>query len=387
MIVKRGKIGELSKRVKVGFVGTCEKYYTDNKTYPMIRTTNLSETGINYSDMKYVTEEFFAKNKKSQLHDGDVLIARFGTSGTACVYHGGNAQCLNAIIVEPDLDTTIPEYLAIVINSRNVREQVNKRIVGSTQAILNTKVLSDIEIELPSKQEQKKIVDIIYSIRYISKQRTMELKKLDDLIKARFVEMFGDPVINPLRWEQVTLKDVAKGKLSYGSGASATDFDGNLRYIRITDITENGDLNSDSKSPDQFDEKYLLGDGDILFARSGATVGKTFCYAEMKYGKAIYAGYLIRMIPDTSKVLPVYVFYYTKTEYYASFVANAQRAVAQPNINAQEYGDLTICVPPMELQEQFAAFVSQVDKSKVVVNKALNRAQLLFDSLMQQYFG
>ncbi len=208
MSIKQGKIGEFAKRVKVGFVGTCEKYYTDDKRYPMIRTTNLTETGIDYSDLKYVTEEFYDKNKKSQLHDGDVLIARFGTSGTACVYHGGDAQCLNAIIVEPDIETTIPEYLAIVVNSRSVRDQVKRRIVGSTQAILNTKVLSDIEVALPSLEKQRKVVEIFQSLQQICIQRKEELQALDSLIKARFVELFGDPINNPKGWDVLSWENV-----------------------------------------------------------------------------------------------------------------------------------------------------------------------------------
>ena len=178
--------------------------------------------------------------------------------------------------------------------------------------------------------------------------------------------MFGDPVLNPFGWEQTSLKEVAVGKLSYGSGASAAEYDGECRYVRITDITDNGELNDDIKSPDKYDEKYLLHDGDVLFARSGATVGKTFRYSEEKHGKSIYAGYLIRLIPNKEKVLADYVFYYTKTEYYVSFVKKAQRAVAQPNINAQEYGDLIICVPPIHLQKEFMAFVNQVDKLKFI---------------------
>ena len=78
------------------------------------------------------------------------------------------------------------------------------------------------------------------------------------------------------------------------------------------------------------------------------------------------------MIPDKKRVLPIYVFYYTKTDYYMSFISKAQKAVAQPNINAQEYGDLKICVPPIELQQRFVDFVKQTDKSKFVIQKSLN---------------
>lgn len=99
------------------------------------------------------------------------------------------------------------------------------------------------------------------------------------LVKSQFIEMFGDPAKNDKGWKQTTLKEVAKGKLSYGSGASAVEYDGETRYIRITDITDNGELSEDRKSPSVVDEKYLLHDGDILFARSGATVGKHFFIA------------------------------------------------------------------------------------------------------------
>ena len=258
---------------------------------------------------------------------------------------------------------------------------------GATFKEISKQIVANIEINVPEQEQQLEIERHLEKVSEIIKLRKQELLKLDNLIKARFVEMFGDPVLNPFGWEQITLKDVAVGKLSYGSGASATDYNGECRYIRITDITDNGELNSDIKSPDKYDEKYLLHDGDILFARSGATVGKTFRYSAEKHGKGVYAGYLIRLIPNQGKVLPDYVFYYTKTEYYASFVKKAQRAVAQPNINAQEYGDLIICVPPINLQKEFMEFVEQVDKSKVAVQKALDEAQLLFDSLMQKYFG
>lgn len=177
--------------------------------------------------------------------------------------------------------------------------------------------------------------------------------------------MFGDPLENPFGWEQVTLKDISKGKLSYGSGASATTYDGKTRYVRITDITDSGELNDDIKSPSIYEAIHALNEGDILFARSGATVGKTYCHNE-KYGKCIYAGYLIRLIPDKEKVLPEYVFHYTKTDYYNNFVAINKRTVAQPNINAKQYGDLVICVPPLEIQNRFVELIHQTDKSKFV---------------------
>ena len=168
-----------------------------------------------------------------------------------------------------------------------------------------------------------------------------------------------------------TLKEVAIGPLSYGSVSSAVEYDGETRYVRITDITDDGALGNDIKSAKKTEDKYLLHEGDILFARTGATVGKTCRYRE-KYGRAIYAGFLIRLVPNTKLIDPDYLYHFTRSDYYWDFVKSAQRVVAQPNINAQEYGDLKLLLPAMPEQKQFAAFVQQSDKSKFAALRSSN---------------
>lgn len=177
------------------------------------------------------------------------------------------------------------------------------------------------------------------------------------------MEQFGDPTNNVHKHPITTLKEVAIGPLSYGSVSSAVEYDGETRYVRITDITDDGALGNDIKSAKKTEDKYLLHEGDILFARTGATVGKTCRYRE-KYGRAIYAGFLIRLVPNTKLIDPDYLYHFTRSDYYWDFVKSAQRVVAQPNINAQEYGDLKLLLPAMPEQKQFAAFVQQSDKSK-----------------------
>lgn len=139
-------------------------------------------------------------------------------------------------------------------------------------------------------------------------------------------------------------------------------------------------------SPNVYDEKYLLDEGDILFARSGATVGKTYCH-KSKYGKCMYAGYLIRLVPNKDIVEPSYVFGYTKTSYYMGFVQKAQNAVAQPNINAKQYGSLLICIPPLSLQQSFASKIEAIEKQKSLVQQSIVETQTMFDYTMDKYFG
>lgn len=188
------------------------------------------------------------------------------------------------------------------------------------------------------------------------------------------------------KWEISTIKEISKTKLEYGSGASAKDYDGNVRYIRITDISDDGKLNDNIASPSEYDIKYLLNDGDILFARSGATVGKTFRYRK-SYGKAIYAGYLIRLIPDIIRVLPDYVFYFTKTPYYTDFIKTNSKTVAQPNINAKQYGELKIPLPPLDVQQKIA---DVLDKASAFIEKRktqMEKLDLLIKSQFIEMFG
>ena len=195
--------------------------------------------------------------------------------------------------------------------------------------------------------------------------------------------MFGEPDDSP--FEVVRLSQLSKEKLSYGSGASAIEYNGDVRYVRITDIQEDGTLTQTPVSPDSFDAKYLLHKGDILFARSGATVGKTYLYSD-RDGKAIYAGYLIRFIPDTSIILPEYVFHFTRSQFYKAFVRSNAQAVAQPNINAQQYGNLSVNVPPMEMQRSFAKKISAIDSQISVIKQSIQATKDLLSSRMDSYF-
>ena len=182
-------------------------------------------------------------------------------------------------------------------------------------------------------------------------------------------------------WEYKKLGEIAENKLSYGSGASAIPFDNKTRYIRITDIDDFGNLKESIVSPNVVEDKYLLSDGDILFARSGATVGKTFLYKE-RYGECIYAGYLIRLVPNQQMVLPGYVYCYTQSHYYKSFVESNKKVVAQPNINAQQYAALQIPLPPKSTQE---AIVAELDKLNEMIR--LKKQQLEdYDQLAQSIF-
>lgn len=166
-------------------------------------------------------------------------------------------------------------------------------------------------------------------------------------------------------YDFVKLESLLKQKPQYGANERAIEFKDNaVRYIRITDIDEYGNLRDDSlMSVENVDDKYILSDGDILFARSGATAGKALLYRS-HMPKSVFAGYLIRFVFDETKVDPEFIFYYTQLSFYKQWVESIQRAAGQPNINSEEFKSLSIPLPPLEKQKEVIEIMSSAYKAK-----------------------
>ena len=274
------------------------------------------------------------------------------------------------------------DYLYYFLKAR----KLDHYYTGATIPHIYYKDYKKEKIELINKEEQKNRAKQLNIVQRIIELKEHQINELNELIKSQFVEMFENK-----NFELKTLNDVSTIKGEYGSGASAGEFiEGQPRYVRITDIQEDGRLNNQSIASPKNEEnidKYVLKYGDVLFARTGATVGKTYKYNEND-GYCIYAGYCIRFRLDLNICNPDYIYIYTKTDNYKKWVENKQRVVAQPNINAKEYGnDLKIPIPPIELQNKFADFVKQIDKQKFEIENSLKEMQELYESLMDKYFG
>lgn len=184
-------IEQITERVKVGFVGTCEKYYTDASGIPMLRTGNITDHGIDMRDLKYVTAEFHEKNKKSQIRSGDLLIARHGSNGQANVYDGPEAQCLNAVVIVPNQTIAKSVFLAGLINSPKVKEQIDRTLVGSTQHVVNTKSIANLVVRIPSLEIQEQYEAFVKQVDKLKLAIQQSLDKLELLKKSLMQEYFG----------------------------------------------------------------------------------------------------------------------------------------------------------------------------------------------------
>ena len=335
---------------------------------------------------RYISKMTFNNLKCTEVFAGDILISRLPDPiGRCCIVPELPERAITAVdctICRVKESIADLNYLCCFLQSPKYFSQLKVKITGTTRKRISRKNLGEIQVSLPSLEEQKKIASNIYQITHLMNIRKKEYALLDQLVKSRFMEMFGDN-----SYLQKTLNSICLSKGEYGASSAAVAYDSTRpRYIRITDINDDGSLNNNAVCSKyvEDDQTYRLHYGDFLFARMGATVGKTYVY---KSGQQIFAGYLIRYKLDLEQIDPVYLFYFTQQDRYKKWVKLNQSGAAQPGINARQYGNLTIPLPPLPLQQQFAAFVEKVDKSKLAVKQSLEKLETLKKSLMQQYFG
>ena len=279
-------------------------------------------------------------------------------------------------------------YIYHLFSGKDWSKGTNKAVMGTT---LNKATLSQITIPLPPIESQYQIADNLEKVSKLIDICNTILNKLDILVKSRFVEMFGDPILNSKGWEMTTIGEIVT-EVKYGTSRPAID-GGKYAYLRMNNLTYDGYLDlADLKRidiPDSEIEKCIVRKGDVLFNRTNSIelVGKTCVFD--KDEDMIIAGYIIR-VRLKPVMLPLIMSYFMNTDALKKKLRSmAKGAVNQANINAQELKAIKIYLPPTDLQQQFADFVAQTDKSKycLVGEQILGKAEMLIKILKQEYFG
>ena len=277
----------------------------------------------------------------------------------------------------------LPEYVYYLLSSKNWDDGTNKAVMGKT---LNKATLSKVKVKIHSVQGQKKIVCVLNQASDLIELRQQQLEKLDELVKARFVELFGDPISNPNGWKTEKAEmyiDLCSG-FPFDSSQyteSGVNICGGL--IIMPQRIEWNDCKHWCSTEGY--EEYTLKKNDIVIALDRPWISEGFKIAmvdtEHLPALLIQRTARIRAI-DINQFYLMYCFLLGGFDNHCNVTGSLV-----PHISAKDIRSFPIMLPPMGLQEQFAAFVEQVNKSKVAVQKSLDEAQLLFDSLMQQYFG
>lgn len=286
--------------------------------------------------------------------------------------------------LKPNKNYITREYLTYFLRSPKFVAYINEKTSGAKMPRANSSDLKSVEIECPTLENQRHITSEFDRIILIVRLRQQQLQKLDELVKARFVEMFGDPQCNPCGYKHTKLSDIATyyNGLTYKPENVAEEGTIVLRSSNI----QNSQLDfADTVRVDcAIKERLMVQKNDILMcSRNGSAklVGKVALIKDiqepMSFGafmmiiRSHYFGYLMT--------------YFQMDAFRQQIKTGATTTINQ--ITGRMLDDVTIPLPPMALVDQFAAFVEQTDKTKVAIQKALDEAQLLFDSLMQKYFG
>ena len=294
--------------------------------------------------------------------------------------------------VSPDL---LPQYLYYYLKSDISLTFIRAVATGSVRDNLKFAMLQEFPIEMRTIAEQAEIVAILDRVKAICDMYRQKLHNLDTLIKARFVEMFGDPVSNPKGWPMPRIEEVVsadKNALKAGPFGSALKKEyyvesGYKIYGQEQVISGNpdyGDYYIDEERYHQL-ENCSVQAGDVLISLVG-TYGKLLIMPQV-FEPGIINPRLMKITFDKGKVNPYYFQHYFQSESLKKALADNTHGGTMDILNLGIVKNLRMPLPPIELQNSFVDFVSQVDKSKAVVQEALDKAQLLFDSLMQQYFG
>ena len=294
----------------------------------------------------------------------------------------------NVFSVSKELDQ---EYLYYYLKSDFALQRIRVVATGSVRDNLKLEMLKEFPILLPPKDIQKAIANNLDRVKRIIALRKIEIEKLDELIKVLFVEMFGNPVANDMGWDTLPLENICKAIVDCPhSTPSYTNEDTGFMCIRTSIVKKNKILWDDIEyiSEDEFAKRIQRKKpevGDIVYTREGAILGIA-AIIDRDCNVALGQRSML-LSPDIDKCTSEFLCVAMNSD---SFLDNALRGVsgsASPHINVADIKAFKMIMPPVELQNQFSDFVKQVDKSKVAIQTALDKSQLLFDSLMQKYFG
>lgn len=385
------QLSEIASLITKGTTPTTIGYEFQDSGINFLKIECFDEYG-NYIEYKaaHISGECHEKLKRSQLKAGDILFSIAGAIGRVAIVTDGmlpaNTNQALAIIRITREDVYLP-YIKLILSSPLVRGQFEKKQQGVAQLNISLKDINELTIPLPNIKEQIALTALFEKAGGIIVKRQQQLSSLDNLIRARFVEMFGDTVLNPFQWDKDLLGVVCD--VRDGTHDSPQYYETGFPLVTSKNVTGGKiDLTNCSlickADYEKINERSKVDMGDIIMPMIG-TVGKPVT-VDIEPMFAIKNVALIKFRAD-SRVLNSYVRELLQSDYFDDAVLSKVRGGTQKFISLGDIRNLEILVPPMEKQKQFADYVLQIDNSKSVIQKSLDETQLLFDSLMQKYFG
>lgn len=366
-----------------------------NDSVILLRANNIKDGKINFDDVVYVNR--LKVKSKQFLKRGDILI---------CTSSGSKELVGKAAYITADYDVVFgafckvlrsidinAKYLGHYFQSDYYKGQIMKSCQGANINNLRAEHFNELLIRLPlMAEEQKAIAEKLDKVVVLIEKRKKQIEKLDELVKSRFIEMFGDCEIKEDKWFVALLSElccVSSSKRIYQSDL----VEEGIPFLRVADLVkkiETNELKSDlfisNTKYETFKENKLVPcSGDILVTSRG-TLGK--CYIVKTEDEFYFQDGMISWLSNIDKrINSVFLIWLFKTRYIGKQIENMQAGSTVAYLSISMLKKLQIPVPPIELQNKFAEFVEKVEKSKSAIKKSLSSLETLKKSLMQKYFG
>lgn len=381
------KLGELYKITSGGTPSRTHSEYYEDGTIPWVKTGDLKDKYLFETDEKI--SQLGLENSSARIYlKNTVLLAMYGATIGATSILKIDAATNQACAAFSPRENILPEYLYAFLESQ--KDRFIKDAVGGAQPNLSAGYLKNIEFDYPPLEQQTQITSTLNKIDKLLLLRKQQLAKLDELVKARFVEMFGEPVQNPNCWKTENLLDL--GYCKNGMNFHRDDCGTEIHCLGVGDFKNHSTIRDVRSLPfislnELPTSEYLLQDGDIVFVRSNGNkelVGRCLAIYPAKI-PVTYSGFCIRYRLTSNKITVSYLLRVLKADSVRKKMTG--RGANIQNLNQQILAQLVVPIPPLSLQNQFAAFVERVDQQKQTVQQSLEKLELMKKALLQEYFG
>lgn len=366
---------------------TCKE---DKSMYPIVGLEHLTPEQITLQNWELNTENTFTK----VFRKGNILFGRRRAYLKKAAVAPFDGICSGDItVIEAKEDKIIPELLPFVIQNDDLFDFAVGKSAGSLSPRVKWTHLQNYEFELPTKEKQRELAKVLWAIDDTRKSYQELIKRTDELVKSQFIELFGDPEINPRNLKMLPILEVVS-RLKNGANIKQNKEKEGYPITRIETISDR--IVDREKmgyagimSLDKYRE-YVLEDDDILMSHINSIthMGKSALYKRKPDENIIHGMNLLCLRPRKDKVIPMYLYSYFQTDYfYQQVLSITKPAVNQASMTTKDLGALRIPVPSVEEQKKYVIFVEQSDKSKFELNRALDELTATYKQIIKDNLG
>ncbi|WP_323593248.1 restriction endonuclease subunit S [Aliarcobacter butzleri] len=381
------KLGNLVKRMHQGINTAADKVEFSNSGYPILQTKNISKGIIDFNDTKYMNNEYWEKYKeKYKPKTNDILLANIGTIGKNVIVKEESDYLIhwNIFLIEPNQTLITTNYLKSFFDKLYNQNYYDLFLKGGTVKFISKSFLIDLEIPIPPLQQQEKIVKVLdLTSNLIEKQKEL-LEKYDLFLKSKFIEMFGDPISNPMGWEVVKLDSLGKWQSGGTPSRAKPDFfKGNIDWYSAGELNQLYTIGSIEKITEEAIQKSSA----KIFKENTLLIGMydTAAFKMSILKKSSASNQAIANLDNDLKITNVLWLYFVFLAYKELYL-NSRAGVRQQNLSLSKIKNFETILPPIELQNKFASIVEKIETIKEKENQKLKQMNDLHNSMMNKAF-